>query len=288
MRCARSSRREMEAGALGIGSSLIYAPAFYATTEELIELCKVAAQYQGKYISHIRSEGNRLIEAVEELIRISREAKIPAEIYHLKAAGEANWPKMRPGHRPGRGRRGASGLHDHRRHVHLHGGRDRPRRGRCRRGRSTAATRRLQAPARSRDAPQDRRGHAHAVQRVGEPLPGGGFAGARPARRVQVGRAEAARPARRSPRSAKSRGKDPVDTIMDLVLEDRSQRRDGLLHDVGREPHASRSSCRGCRSGPTRRRWRPKPPSLESSTHPARLRQLRARARQIRARREGR
>ena len=87
-------RKEMEAGALGIGSSLIYAPAFYASTEELIELCKVAAQYRGKYISHMRSEGNRLLEAVDELIRISREARIPAEIYHLKAAGKANWSKM--------------------------------------------------------------------------------------------------------------------------------------------------------------------------------------------------
>src|SRR5688500_7215258 len=87
-------RREMAAGALGIGCSLIYAPAFYASSEELIGLCKVAAKYHGKYITHIRSEGNRLIEAVEELIRISREAKIPAEIYHLKAAGEANWSKM--------------------------------------------------------------------------------------------------------------------------------------------------------------------------------------------------
>ncbi len=87
-------RQEMEAGALGIGSSLIYAPAFYADTEELIELCKVAAQYRGKYISHMRSEGNRLLEAVDELIAIARNAKIPAEIYHLKAAGEANWKKM--------------------------------------------------------------------------------------------------------------------------------------------------------------------------------------------------
>lgn len=87
-------RQEMKAGALGIGSSLIYAPAFYAPTEELIELCKVAAEYKGKYISHMRSEGNRLIEGIEELIRIAREAKIPAEIYHLKAAGQANWPKM--------------------------------------------------------------------------------------------------------------------------------------------------------------------------------------------------
>lgn len=87
-------RREMEAGALGIGSSLIYAPAFYAKTEELIELCKVAAKYKGKYISHIRNEANKLPEAVEELIRISREAGLPAEIYHLKAAGTQNWAKM--------------------------------------------------------------------------------------------------------------------------------------------------------------------------------------------------
>ncbi len=86
--------KEMRAGALGIGSSLIYAPAFYAKTEELIELCKVAAKYKGRYISHMRSEGNRLEEAVDELIRISREANIPAEIYHLKAAGKDNWPKM--------------------------------------------------------------------------------------------------------------------------------------------------------------------------------------------------
>lgn len=86
-------RSEMEAGALGIGSSLIYPPAFYAKTPELIELCKVAAEYRGKYISHMRSEGNQLFEAVDELLRISREASIPAEIYHLKTAGEQNWGK---------------------------------------------------------------------------------------------------------------------------------------------------------------------------------------------------
>jgi N-acyl-D-amino-acid deacylase len=86
-------RREMEAGALGIGTSLIYPPAFYAKTEELIELCKIAAKYQGKYISHMRSEGSQLLEALDELIRISREAGIPAEVYHIKAAGEKNWAK---------------------------------------------------------------------------------------------------------------------------------------------------------------------------------------------------
>jgi N-acyl-D-amino-acid deacylase len=86
-------RQEMEAGALGIGTSLIYPPAFYAKTDELIEMCKVAAQYQGKYISHMRSEGNQLLQALDELIRISREAGIPAELYHIKAAGKKNWPK---------------------------------------------------------------------------------------------------------------------------------------------------------------------------------------------------
>jgi N-acyl-D-amino-acid deacylase len=88
-------RQEMEAGALGVGSSLIYAPAFYASTDELIALCRAAAEYGGMYISHIRSEGNRLLEAIDELVRISREAGIPAEIYHLKAAGRKNWPKLR-------------------------------------------------------------------------------------------------------------------------------------------------------------------------------------------------
>ena len=87
-------RREMEAGALGIGSSLIYAPDTYASTEELIEMSKEAAKYQGKYISHMRNEGDALIEALEELLRISREAGIPAEIYHLKASIERNWDKM--------------------------------------------------------------------------------------------------------------------------------------------------------------------------------------------------
>jgi N-acyl-D-amino-acid deacylase len=86
-------RQSMQEGALGVGSSLIYAPAFYANTRELVELCKVAADFQGMYISHIRSEGNRLAESVEELIAIAREAGLPAEIYHLKAAGKDNWKK---------------------------------------------------------------------------------------------------------------------------------------------------------------------------------------------------
>jgi putative CocE/NonD family hydrolase len=86
--------REMRDGALGIGSALEYAPAYYADTEELIALCKVAARHKGKYITHMRSEGERLLEGIDEVLRISREAGIPAEIYHLKAAGKNNWKKM--------------------------------------------------------------------------------------------------------------------------------------------------------------------------------------------------
>lgn len=86
-------RQAMEEGALGVGSSLIYAPAFYASTEELIELCKVAAEYDGMYISHMRSEGVRLLESLDELIRIASEAGIRAEVYHLKMSGRDNWSK---------------------------------------------------------------------------------------------------------------------------------------------------------------------------------------------------
>ncbi len=83
----------MQDGALGLGSSLIYAPAFYASTEELIELNKVVAKYDGMYISHMRSEGNKLLEALDELILIARESKVAAEVYHLKMAGADNWNK---------------------------------------------------------------------------------------------------------------------------------------------------------------------------------------------------
>ncbi len=84
----------MEEGAMGVGTSLIYPPAFFAKTNELIEMCKEAAKYHGMYISHIRNEGNKLFEAVDELTTIAKEANIPAEIYHFKAAGKDNWWKL--------------------------------------------------------------------------------------------------------------------------------------------------------------------------------------------------
>jgi N-acyl-D-amino-acid deacylase len=87
-------KQAMQEGAMGVGSSLIYPPDFFAKTDELVALCKVASAYGGSYISHMRSEGNKLNEAVAELITIAKQARIHAEIYHLKAAGKDNWHKM--------------------------------------------------------------------------------------------------------------------------------------------------------------------------------------------------
>jgi N-acyl-D-amino-acid deacylase len=214
-------RREMEAGALGIGSSLIYAPAFYARTEELIELCKVAAKYQGKYISHVRSEGNRLIEAVEELIRISREAGIPAEIYHLKAAGQQNWAKMdrvlalvdaarRDGLKitadmymyPA----GATGLNAALPPWALDGGYE-------------ALYKRLQDPA-------TRQKIAEAIRTPTNDWENLYLAAGSPERVIVVGfKSEKLKPltGKTLAEVARMRGHDPVETIMDLMLEDRSR-----------------------------------------------------------------
>lgn len=87
-------KQAMEEGAMGVGSSLIYAPANYSNTEELVEICKVAGEYGGMYITHMRSEGNTIFGAVDETIRIAREGKLPAEIYHLKMGGKDNWWKL--------------------------------------------------------------------------------------------------------------------------------------------------------------------------------------------------
>jgi len=87
-------RQAMREGALGVGSALIYAPAFYAKTPELIALAQAAGESGGAYISHMRSEGNRLIESLDELIQIASAAHIHGEVYHFKAAGSSNWAKM--------------------------------------------------------------------------------------------------------------------------------------------------------------------------------------------------
>ena len=88
------TQQAMEEGAVGISSSLLYAPSMYADTQELIELSKVAAAHDGLYISHIRNEGDYLLESLDELIQISKDADIRAEVYHLKASSQHNWGKM--------------------------------------------------------------------------------------------------------------------------------------------------------------------------------------------------
>jgi N-acyl-D-amino-acid deacylase len=87
-------RQELENGAFGVTSALIYAPAQYASTDELIELARVASRYKGMFIAHMRSEGDRLLPAIDEMLRIAREAALPVEIYHLKASGKANWASL--------------------------------------------------------------------------------------------------------------------------------------------------------------------------------------------------
>jgi N-acyl-D-amino-acid deacylase len=258
-------RHEMERGALGIGSSLIYAPAFYASTEELIELARVAAEYRGKYISHMRSEGNRLLEAVDELIRISREAGIPAEIYHLKAAGQANWPKMDEAIAKVQAARqeglkitadmytytaGATGLDAAMPPWVLEGGYE-------------EAYKRLKDPA-------IRPKIAEAIRNGGSDWENLYLAAGSPDRVILVGfRNEKLKPltGRTLAEVAKLRGEDPVDTIMNLVVEDQSRvgtvyfmMSDDNLRKQIRLPWVSFGSDAGSMA--------PEPPFTNSSAHP--------------------
>ena len=258
-------RREMEAGALGIGSSLIYAPAFYATTEELIELCKVAAEYRGKYISHMRSEGNRLLEAVDELLRISREARIPAEIYHLKAAGQANWSKMdQVIARVEAARKaglkitadmytypaGATGLDAAMPPWVLDGG-------------YPAAFKRLKDP-------DTRKKIADAIRKGGSDWENLYLAAGSPERVILVEfKNEKLKPltGKTLAEVAKLRGEDPVDTIMNLVLEDQS--RVGTVYFMMSEENLRKQIALPWVSfGSDAASMSPEPPFTKSSAHP--------------------
>jgi N-acyl-D-amino-acid deacylase len=258
-------RREMEAGALGIGSSLIYAPAFYASTEELVELCKVAAKYHGKYISHIRSEGNRLVEAVDELLRISREADIPAEIYHLKAAGRVNWPKMDRVIRMvdearRRGQKitadmytytaGATGLDAAMPPWVLDGGYD-------------------AAFARLRD-PEMRKKIAAAIRTPSKDWENLYLAAGSPDRVLLIEfKSEALKPltGKTLAEAAKLRGEDPVDTIMNLVLEDQS--RVGTVYFMISEDNIREQlKLPWVSFGSDAASMAPEPPFTKSSAHP--------------------
>ena len=258
-------RKEMEAGALGIGSSLIYAPAFYATTDELIELCKVAAKYRGKYISHIRSEGNRLEEAVAELIRISREANIPAEIYHLKAAGQANWRKMdrviaaiADARKKGLKitadmytyTAGATGLDAAMPPWVLDGGYD-------------SAYRRLSDP-------ETRRKIAQAIRTPSSDWENLYLAAGSPDRVLLVEfKSEALKPltGKTLAEVARARGEDPVETIMNLVLEDRS--RVGTVYFMMSEDNLRKQiRLPWVAFGSDAASMAPEPPFTRSSAHP--------------------
>lgn len=214
-------RREMEAGALGVTTALIYPPAFFAKTDELIELCKVAARYKGKYTTHMRSEGNQLIEGVQETIRVSREAGLPAEIYHLKASGAANWHKMdrvismiEEARRQGLKitadmytyTAGGTGLDASMPPWAFDGGRE-------------AAYKRLRDPA-------TRKKIADAVRTPTNDWENLYLLAGSPDRILLASfKSEALKPltGKTLAEVAKMRGKDPVETIMDLVLEDRSR-----------------------------------------------------------------
>jgi N-acyl-D-amino-acid deacylase len=214
-------QREMEAGALGITTALIYPPAFFAKTDELIELCKVAARYKGKYTAHIRSEGNQLIEALQETIRISREAGIPAEVYHFKASGQASWGKMDQAiamieEARSKGLKitadmytylaGATGLSASMPPWVFDGG-------------AEAAYKRLEDPA-------TRKKIAAAIRTPSNDWENLYLLSGSPDRILLVGfKSEGLKPltGKTLAEVAKIRGKDPVETIMDLVLEDRSR-----------------------------------------------------------------
>jgi N-acyl-D-amino-acid deacylase len=259
------ARREMEAGALGVTTALIYPPAFFAKTDELIELCKVAAKYKGKYTAHIRSEANQLIEAVQETIRIGREAGLPVEIYHLKASGQSNWPKMdqviaiiEEARRQGLKitadmymyPAGGTGLDASMPPWVFDGGPE-------------AAYKRLQDP-------DTRKKIADAIRTPTNEWENLYYLAGSPDRLLLAGfKSEALKPltGKTLGEVAKMRGKDPVETIMDLVLEDRS--RVGTIYFLMNEENIKKQIGRPWVSfGSDAASMAPEGAFLKSSTHP--------------------
>jgi N-acyl-D-amino-acid deacylase len=259
------ARREMEAGALGVTTALIYPPAFFAKTDELIELCKVAAKYKGKYTAHIRSEANQLVEAVQETIRIGREAGLPVEIYHLKASGQSNWPKMdqviaiiEEARRQGLKitadmymyPAGGTGLDASMPPWVFDGGPE-------------AAYKRLQDP-------DTRKKIADAIRTPTNEWENLYYLAGSPDRLLLAGfKSEALKPltGKTLGEVAKMRGKDPVETIMDLVFEDRS--RVGTIYFLMNEENIKKQIGRPWVSfGSDAASMAPEGAFLKSSTHP--------------------
>jgi N-acyl-D-amino-acid deacylase len=214
-------RREMEQGALGITTALIYPPAYFAKTEELIELCKVAAKYKGKYTTHMRGEGNQFLEAIQETIRISREAGLPAEIYHLKASGAPNWPKMDQAIKmiEEARRQGVKLTADMYTYPAGGTGLDAAMPPWVFDGGAQAAYKRLQDP-------ETRKKIAEAVRTPSNEWENLYLLAGSPDRLLLASfKSDALKPltGKTLAEVARMRGKDPVETIMDLVLEDRSR-----------------------------------------------------------------
>ena len=214
-------RREMEQGALGITTALIYPPAYFAKTEELIELCKVAAKYKGKYTTHMRSEGNQFLEGIQETIRISREAGLPAEIYHLKASGAPNWPKMDQAIKmiEEARRQGVKLTADMYTYPAGGTGLDAAMPPWVFDGGAEAAYKRLQDP-------ETRKKIADAVRTPTNEWENLYLLAGSPDRILLASfKSDALKPltGKTLAEVARMRGKDPVETIMDLVLEDRSR-----------------------------------------------------------------
>jgi N-acyl-D-amino-acid deacylase len=258
-------RQEMEAGALGITTALIYPPATFAKTDELIELSKVAAQYRGKYIAHIRSEADQLTQAVEETIRISREAGLPAEIYHLKASGQGNWPKLdsvlatindarREGVKIGADMytytAGATGLNSCMPPWVYDGGPD-------------AAYKRLQDLDTRRRIADAMRAPSHDWENLCL------LAGSPDRILLASFKSDALKPltGKTLAEVARLRGKDPVETVMDLVLEDRS--RVGTIYFMMGEDNVKKQIRQPWVSfGSDAASMAPEGVFLKSSTHP--------------------
>jgi N-acyl-D-amino-acid deacylase len=259
------ARREMEAGALGITTALIYPPAFFAKTDELIELCKVAAKYKGKYTAHIRSEANQLIEAVQETIRIGREAGLPVEIYHLKASGQSNWPKMDQviAMIEGARRQGLKITADMYMYPAGGTGLDASMPPWVFDGGPEAAYKRLQDP-------DTRRKIADAIRTPTNEWENLYYLAGSPDRLLLAGfKSEALKPltGKTLGEAAKMRGKDPVETIMDLVLEDRS--RVGTIYFLMNEENIKKQIGRPWVSfGSDAASMAPEGAFLKSSTHP--------------------
>ena len=214
-------RKAMDEGAMGVGSSLIYAPANFAETPELIALASEAGRCGGMYISHMRDEGPKLIEAIDELVEISEKSGAPAEIYHFKQSGRENWHKIDAAIARVEAAR-ARGPADHRRHVHLSGQLDRVRRGDAAvdpGGRDRAVGRAAQGPG---DAGQGAGRYARSptLRRIPS------WRCEEPDKVILVGfKTEALKPltGKTLGEVARERGKPPEEVIADLIVADNSR-----------------------------------------------------------------